>query len=242
MPFLRADKRPGQAPNVDTSTTLQLAGVRYDVAERTLFAGVDLAVARGTSVAIMGPSGSGKSSLLACVLGLVAPTAGTVRVAGVRVDTRDKRALVKLRREQLGVVFQFGELLPELTPVENVALAALLAGRHQQDSFDASAALLEQLGVSTTASTTQLSGGERQRVAVARALVNEPPLILADEPTGSLDAASKHSVATLLYELPRERNCAVVLVTHDHSVADRADRMLLLGDGVLTEPSLSAAP
>ncbi len=201
---------------------------------------VELAVDQGSSVAVMGPSGSGKSTLLACVMGLVPPASGNISVAGVPVNVRDKRGLVELRRQHIGVVFQFGELLPELSPLENVALAALLAGRGRQDAFDAASALLDQLGVTTDAqNTTHLSGGERQRIAVARALINRPALILADEPTGSLDSVSKDAVATVLFGLPREYGCALVLVTHDRSVAERADRMLELADGVLAEPSIS---
>lgn len=222
---------------------LEVLGVRYSVADRSLLAGVDLTVSRGSSVAVMGPSGSGKSTMLACVMGLVPSDSGTIRVAGEPVNFRDKRALVELRRRHIGVVFQFGELLPELSPLENVALAALLAGRERHDAFDSASTLLEQLGVSTAApKTTQLSGGERQRIALARALVNRPALILADEPTGSLDSVTKDAVATMLFGLPREHGCALVVVTHDRSVAERADRMLELTDGVIAEPTALAAP
>lgn len=230
-------------PIASGPSALEVVGVRYTVATRTLLAGVELTVGRGSSVAVMGPSGSGKSTLLACVLGLIAPDSGTIRVAGTAVDVRDKRGLVELRRRKVGVVFQFGELLPELSPLENVALAALLAGRDRDDAFDSAVALMERLGVATTApNTTQLSGGERQRIALARALVNRPALILADEPTGSLDTLSKNVVATMLLGLPHEYDCALLVVTHDRSVAERADRTLELVDGVLVEPSVLSSP
>lgn len=208
-----------------------------------MLSGVNLSVAAGESVAVMGPSGSGKSTLLGCILGLIKPSAGHISVVGQSVDVEDKRGLARLRQRHLGVVFQFGELLPELSPTENVALPALLAGRSRDDAFGAADALLAQLGVATSASlTVQLSGGERQRVAVARALINEPKLVVADEPTGSLDATSRNGVADLLFEVPRRRGCGLLVVTHDAVVAGRADVPLELSDGVLTAIRPPASP
>ncbi|MFG3284720.1 ABC transporter ATP-binding protein [Streptomyces sp. NPDC048111] len=185
---------------------------------------MDLQVRAGNSAAVTGPSGSGKSTFLGCVLGLIRPSQGTVEVAGLDVARMRQRALERHRSQHIGVVFQFGELLPELTPVENVALAALLAGAPSQQAYEQAERLLRELGVPYSGVPTgQLSGGERQRAAVARALVNEPAVLLADEPTGALDAATRDSVAELLFEVPQRWGCALVVVTHDPEVAERAD-------------------
>nr|WP_246497084.1 ABC transporter ATP-binding protein [Sphaerisporangium rubeum] len=198
--------------------------------------GIDLTVEPGNSVAVTGPSGSGKTTLLMSVLGLVKPDEGAIRVAGQDITRMRGRALAAHRRTHLGVVFQFGELLPELSPVENVALAAMLAGRDHRRAFAAAEDLLGELGVPLEGTSTGLlSGGERQRTAVARALITEPAVLLADEPTGSLDRTSRESVADLLFSLPARRGCALVVVTHDPAVADRADRLMRLDMGQLAE-------
>ncbi|MFJ7156059.1 ABC transporter ATP-binding protein [Streptomyces sp. NPDC101118] len=208
-----------------SEAVLDIRGLRYAVGGRTLLDGVGLRVAGGESVAVIGPSGSGKSTLLGCALGLVRPSGGSVRVAGADITTMRARALERHRSRHLGVVFQSGELLPELTPVENVALAALLAGRRPGPAYEEAGRLLAELGVpASEIATAHLSGGERQRTALARALVNEPSVLLADEPTGALDAAARDTVCDLLFGLPRRRGCALVVVTHDAEVAGRADR------------------
>ncbi|MFA3872639.1 ABC transporter ATP-binding protein [Streptomyces sp. MMCC 100] len=203
--------------------------------DRIILNSVDLTVASGESVAISGPSGSGKSTLLMCALGLLKPDEGSVLVRSERIDRLSGRRLLRHRRESIGVVFQSGELLPELTPVENVAVAALLDGVPRAEAFTRAERLLADLKLPTDATDTgALSGGERQRVAVARALINKPALLLADEPTGALDSATRETVTDLLYSLPDRWNCGLVLVTHDYAVARHAQRRLLLQDGRLT--------
>ncbi|MEV6563107.1 ABC transporter ATP-binding protein [Streptomyces kronopolitis] len=215
---------------------LTVRGLRYEVADRVLLDGVNLQVRAGESAAVVGPSGSGKSTLLGCVLGLIRPTQGLIEVAGRDVVRMRQRALERHRSRHMGVVFQFGELLPKLTPVENVALSALLGGMAAEEAYERAEHLLRDLGVPYDgASTGQLSGGERQRTAVARALINQPALLLADEPTGALDSTTRDSVTELLFDVPQRWGCALVVVTHDVAVAERADRCLELKDAALVQ-------
>ncbi|MFI8878670.1 ABC transporter ATP-binding protein [Streptomyces sp. NPDC055243] len=218
------------------SSGLHVSGLCYQVEGRTLLDSVELSVSPGESVAVTGPSGSGKSTLLMCVLGLIKPQAGSITAGGREITGLRSAQLAQARRETLGMVFQFGELLPELTPVENVALPILLDGGRHQDIYRRAEELLDELGVPTnTTPTGMLSGGERQRTAVARALITEPAVLLADEPTGALDPEAKDGVARLLFTTARDRGCALLLVTHDPSVADRADRRHELRGGILAE-------
>lgn len=218
---------------------LHLENVRHRFDGRGILDGVDLAVATGSSLAITGPSGSGKTTLLLCMAGLLVPDSGTIRLGDQPVNRLSPAARAALRLRSVGVVYQFGELLPELSPVENVALPALLAGVPRDKAYRRAGDLLGDLGVGdkATVATTVLSGGERQRVAVARALVTEPALLLADEPTGSLDPETTGTVAALLYDLPHRYDCAVVVVTHNQQVAMGADRQMALRRGVLVEGS-----
>ncbi|WP_430542466.1 ABC transporter ATP-binding protein [Streptomyces iconiensis] len=220
------------------------------MADRVLFDGLDLQVARGESVAVTGASGSGKSTLLSCVLGLIKPGEGTVAVTGTPTTGLSGKRMARVRSESIGMVFQFGELLPELTPVENVALAPLLSRTattpsgdpKSEDPFVRAEGLLTDLGVPVRTATSRLSGGERQRTAVARALMNAPGLLLADEPTGALDADTRELVADLLFSLPRRHSCGLLVVTHDVTVAQRADRVLHLRHGRLTPADRASAP
>ncbi|MFG3102815.1 ABC transporter ATP-binding protein [Streptomyces sp. NPDC048182] len=216
---------------------LELAGLSHAIGGRTLFDGLSLSLRAGESVAVSGPSGSGKSTLLSCVLGLIKPDSGTVAVTGTPVTGLRPSGLARLRARSIGMVFQFGELLPELSPVDNVCLAALLArnGR-RREARERAERLLDRLGVPRARTSQELSGGERQRTAVARALINEPALLLADEPTGALDAETRDMVADLLFGLPQQYACGLLVVTHDASVAARADRTLTLSAGTL-EPT-----
>ncbi|WP_234344932.1 MULTISPECIES: ABC transporter ATP-binding protein [Streptomyces] len=230
----RVEKEDGVSHKASAGAALTVAGLRYTIGERVLLDGVGVQVQPGESVAITGPSGSGKSTLLSCLLGLIKPQDGTIEVQGSDITRMGARQLARHRRDTTGMVFQFGELLPELTPVENVALAALLSGLSHKEAYARAASLLADLGVPTDgAATDSLSGGERQRAAVARALINQPRLLLADEPTGALDEANRESVAELLFSVPQRWNCALVVVTHDTAVAARADRHLALHEGRL---------
>lgn len=212
---------------------LDVRGLSYSIGGRRLFHGLDLEVGPGESVVVMGPSGSGKSTLLSCVLGLLGPDAGTVSVSGAEMTLLKGRALARHRRRSIGMVFQFGELLPELSPGDNVALAALLSGVPRRQAYRSAHELLTELGVPPVDRADRLSGGERQRAAVARALVNTPELLLADEPTGALDETTRDRVADLLFAQPRARGCGLLVVTHDLRIAERADRVLRFRDGVL---------
>jgi putative ABC transport system ATP-binding protein len=200
--------------------------------------GVDFAVAAGEFVAIMGPSGSGKSTLLHIIGALEPPTDGTVALSGRRYDGLDDDELTRLRREQLGFVFQFFNLLPSLSALENVLLPALIARRHGADALRGRAnELLTRVGLAGRAEHTpsELSGGEQQRVSIARALLLSPELLLADEPTGNLDSRAGAQVLALIRELSRDEGHTVAMVTHDPSAAAIADRVVFLRDGRIRE-------
>ena len=205
--------------------------------------GVDLAVERGELVAVVGASGSGKSTLLH-VLGLLdAPDAGTVALDGRRIDQQTGRHSDGLRNETFGFIFQFYHLLPELSALENVMMPQLIRhgfwsylGQRKQIRKEATA-LLERVGLGhrLTHHPSELSGGEMQRAAIARALAGNPSIVLADEPTGNLDAASGQSVLGLLRDLNRERGLTMILVTHDIQIAQQADRVVRLVEGRIEE-------
>ncbi|MFF3842523.1 ABC transporter ATP-binding protein [Streptomyces sp. NPDC001930] len=221
---------------------LEIDGLTHALGARELFTNLSLTLRAGESVAVTGPSGSGKSTLLSCVLGLIRPTAGSVKVTGTDVVGLRPGRLAALRAQAVGMVFQFGELLPELSPLDNVMLAALLARTNRAGVRDRAQELLWDLGVPPADTSDELSGGERQRAAVARALINEPALLLADEPTGALDTETRDRTAELLFGLPRRYACGLLVVTHDPGIAARADRTLRLEAGVLkTIPSGASA-
>lgn len=222
-----------------SADVLRLWDLSHEYPGRALFQGLGLEVGADESVAVMGPSGSGKSTLLSCALGLVRPRKGRVEVMGVDLAGLKGAALAAHRAANIGMVFQFGELLPELSPADNVALPALLAGSAAKDAYARARALLERFGVPDGKTSAELSGGERQRTAVARSMINSPALILADEPTGALDEAARETVADALFALSAERGCGLLLVTHDPVVARRADRTLALRDGVLWDAAAS---
>jgi putative ABC transport system ATP-binding protein len=196
-------------------------------------AGVDLEVRRGEMVAIMGRSGSGKSTLLHLIGALDTPTRGTVSIAESRFDNLSDVELTLLRREKIGFVFQFFNLLPALTAKENVVLPALIAGNRDRLVHDRAGELLARVGLAERADhlPAELSGGEQQRVSIARALLMDPELVLADEPTGNLDTTSSTEVLRLLRELNRKDGHTIVLVTHDPGAASMAGRVVFLRDG-----------
>jgi len=194
--------------------------------------GVDLAVEPGEFVAIMGPSGCGKSTLLNLLAGLDRPSAGEVWLDGERIDTLSETGLARMRRRKIGFVFQFFNLVPTLSAVENVELPLLLVGRRRREARRSANALLSELGIGEKHATAPvlLSGGQQQRVALARALVNTPAIVLGDEPTGNLDSAATREVLGLLRGA-RDRGQTVLVVTHDARVAAAADRIVSLRDG-----------
>jgi putative ABC transport system ATP-binding protein len=202
--------------------------------------GIDLDVARGESVAVVGPSGSGKSTLLGLIAGLDAPSEGTVALGGVDLAALDEDGRARLRGERVGFVFQSFHLIPTLTALENVMVPLELAGR--ADAEPAARALLARVDLGRRGAhyPAQLSGGEQQRVALARALARGPELVLADEPTGNLDAATGRQVIELLVELHREREATLVLVTHDPAVAGRCGRVIELRDGLVVSDADAA--
>mgnify|MGYP001211925920 CR=1 FL=1 len=214
---------------------IQLHGVTKTVPSGdgtlTILHPLDLSIARGSVTAITGPSGSGKSTLLGLIAGLDSPTSGRVVIDGVDITALDEDGLAKLRGAKIGFVFQFFHLLPSLTAYENVLVPMELAGVADADTR--ATALLEEVGLAGRAHhyPSQLSGGEQQRVAIARALANDPPLLLADEPTGNLDTTTGHSIIELLLGINRARGTTLVLVTHDPELAARAEVAVALKDG-----------
>ncbi|MFV2173702.1 ABC transporter ATP-binding protein [Actinomadura sp. LOL_016] len=200
---------------------------------------VGLDVAAGETVGIVGPSGCGKSTLLHLLGGLDRPDAGEVHLAGRRIDRLAETAAARMRRDRVGFVFQAFHLVDELTAVENVELPALLAGTSRRTARRRAAHLLERVGLAERAAhlPDALSGGQRQRVAVARALVNDPPVLLADEPTGNLDSTAAADVLRLLTAL-RAEGRTLVVVTHDSRIAGAADRLVTMRDGVFVDQTV----
>jgi putative ABC transport system ATP-binding protein len=197
----------------------------------TILHPVDLAIERGRVVAITGPSGSGKSTMLGLIAGLDAPSEGRILLDGIDITALDEDALAKLRGARVGIVFQFFHLLPSLTAFENVLVPMEIAGA--RDARARARALLTEVGLEERMHhyPSQLSGGEQQRVAIARALANDPPILLADEPTGNLDSTTGHQIIELLLSINRDRGTTLVLVTHDPDLARVADMSVALRDG-----------
>ncbi len=228
---------------MDALVQLSNVSKRYDHDGTPAVAHVDLEVSRGESVAVMGPSGSGKSTLLNLVAGLDRPTSGEIVVGGERVDTLSETGLARFRRRQVGMIFQFFNLLDDMTVLDNVLLPAQLAGvpaaRARARADELLAAL--RIGEHRDAYPARLSGGERQRVAIARALVNRPPLLLADEPTGALDTATGEEIGALLLDL-NSSGQTLILVTHNPDLAARyARRVITIVDGRVASDAATGA-
>jgi putative ABC transport system ATP-binding protein len=218
-----AGRAPGRPRPADALVSIGEVTKRYVSSGRPALDGVSLEVARGEAVAVMGPSGSGKSTLLNLIAGLDRPTSGTVTVAGQRVDPVSETRMARFRRQHIGMIFQFFNLLDDLTVADNVLLPAQLAGIRRSRARVGE--LLERLGIARYANSYpgRLSGGERQRVAIARALVNSPTLLLADEPTGALDTATGEAIGQLLLDL-NAGGQTLILVTHSPQLAARYAR------------------
>jgi len=224
-----------------TDAVLECRGVvrRFEEGDSVLevLKGVDLSVAPAERVAIIGTSGSGKTTLLQIMGGLDDPNDGTVLVDGQAMHGGDEKAKGDLRNRYIGFVYQFHLLLPEFTAAENVAMPLLIRRESKPAALAQARELLGRVGLGErlTHKPGELSGGERQRAAVARALITRPQLVLADEPTGNLDAGNGEHVLSLMLELNRELQTSLVIVTHDHSIAERMDRVLVLESGRLRE-------
>lgn len=228
----------------DDNTVVRLERVRKEYGDTAALAGVSLRIQAGEAVAVMGPSGSGKSTLLNLIAGLDRPASGRVVVHGQDLGAMNETGLALFRRQRIGMIFQFFNLLDDLPALDNVALAAQLAGTAAAPARRRAWELLDELGIADRANVypAALSGGERQRVAVARALMNRPAIVLADEPTGALDSHSGEQVMDLLLDL-NQIGQTLLMVTHDQQLASRcASRLIELADGrVVGEHSLEQA-
>jgi putative ABC transport system ATP-binding protein len=202
-----------------------------------------LSLQEGEILAVMGPSGSGKSTLLHCLAGIFTPDGGAVTFNGRDLAALPDRERTRLRRTEFGFVFQFGQLVPELTAVDNIALPLLLAGVRRRAAYDRAAVWFPRLGLAGLEGrrTGELSGGQAQRVAVGRALVTGPKVLFADEPTGALDSLAGENVMDLMVDTVRAEGAAVVLVTHDARVAAHADRQITVRDGAVITPQVRVA-
>lgn len=198
---------------------------------------ITLDIDRGEIVSIVGPSGAGKTTLLQIIGTLDRPDGGSVMYDGVDVLSMKDRELARFRNGNIGFVFQFHQLLPEFTMLENVAIPAMIGGKKRTEAFAEARKLIDYLGLGDRAShkPAELSGGERQRAAVARALVNNPRVVLADEPSGSLDSHNRHELHRLFFDLRRDMGQTFVIVTHDESLAGECDRVIHMRDGHITD-------
>lgn len=224
------------------TTLLQARRLELSFGPSRVLHDVDFTIERGEVVAVMGPSGSGKSTLLHCLAGLLAPDAGEVHMDGKRIDTLSERRRSTIRLSRMGFVFQFGDLIPELTLVENVELPLRLTGTGRSAARARAVDILSRLEIEQVADrrVNEVSGGQAQRAAVARALIHEPAVVFADEPTGSLDTLAGELVLEAFVSAAREQKTAVVLVTHEPRVAAYADREVMLRDGLVVGTALVA--
>lgn len=225
-------------PNKSNAPLIELADVHLKLAsqagEVNILRGVDMTLAQGESLAVIGPSGSGKSTMMMIVAGLERPTSGRVSVLGQDLAALDEDGLALFRRRNVGIVFQAFHLIPTMTALENVAIPLEFAG--DKDAWDKAREVLKSVGLGhrTTHYPGQMSGGEQQRTALARAFVAEPALLLADEPTGNLDAGTGHSIVDLMFDLRKRIGTGLLLITHDAALARRCDRAVRMLDGRLT--------
>ncbi|KAB1944369.1 ABC transporter ATP-binding protein [Micromonospora sp. ALFpr18c] len=225
------------------SVVIEARDVTFAFGQTAALRGASVAVDAGEILAVMGPSGSGKSTLLHCLAGILVPDSGEILFDGVRVDAMTETQRSSLRRDRFGFVFQFGQLVPELTAVENVALPLLLSGVHRKQALPKASAWFARLGLDGLEQrrSGELSGGQAQRVALARGLVAEPQVLFADEPTGALDSLTGEQVMDLLVSAAREQGTTVILVTHEPRIAAYADREVMVRDGRVNAPDRIAS-
>ncbi|MEV4821962.1 ABC transporter ATP-binding protein [Micromonospora sp. NPDC049274] len=225
------------------TVVIEARDVEFAFGQTPALRGASVAVDAGEILAIMGPSGSGKSTLLHCLAGILVPDSGEILFDGIRVDALAEAQRSSLRRDRFGFVFQFGQLVPELTAVENVALPLLLSGVRRTQALTKAYAWFARLGLDGLEQrrSGELSGGQAQRVALARGLVAEPQVLFADEPTGALDSLTGEQVMDLLVDAAREQGTTVILVTHEPRIAAYADREVMVRDGRVNAPDRIAS-
>jgi putative ABC transport system ATP-binding protein len=225
------------------SVVIEARDVEFSFGQTPALRGASVAVEAGEVLAVMGPSGSGKSTLLHCLAGILVPDSGEILFDGARVHAMAETERSSLRRDRFGFVFQFGQLVPELTAVENVALPLLLSGVHRKQALPRATAWFARLGLDGLEHrrSGELSGGQAQRVALARGLVAEPQVLFADEPTGALDSLTGEHVMDLLVSAAREQGTTVILVTHEARIAAYADREVMVRDGRVNAPDRIAS-
>ena len=216
---------------------IQARGIEKSFGTLKVLKGIDFSAEKSEVVSIMGASGAGKSTLLQIIGTLSTPDSGSLEIDGIDVLKLDSKGLADFRNRKIGFVFQFHNLLPEFTALENVMIPAFIAGRSRKDAESAATALLEDLGLGErlTHKPSQLSGGEQQRVAIARALINNPSVLFADEPSGNLDSRTKEELHNLFFTLRDKYGQTIVIVTHDPDLAKMCDRSLFMRDGVFVE-------
>lgn len=224
---------------MQTDSMIQLHGITKSFGSLQVLRGIDLQVNRGEVVAIVGPSGAGKTTLLQIMGTLDRPDEGEVIIDGENVSRLSATKIAHFRNKNIGFVFQFHQLLPEFTALENVMIPALIGGTSKKEARQRAQELLDFMGLADRAEhkPNQLSGGEKQRVAVARALVNHPAVVFADEPSGSLDTHNKEELHRLFFDLRDRMGQTFVIVTHDEALASQTDRTIHMLDGYITEPS-----
>ena len=217
---------------------IEIQGITKSFGELQVLKGIDLIINKGEVVSIVGPSGAGKTTLLQIMGTLDKADAGTVVINGVEVGKLKEKELSAFRNKQIGFVFQFHQLLPEFTALENVMIPALIAGTSSGEAMRRAKETLEMMGLAERAShkPAELSGGEKQRVAVARALINHPAVIFADEPSGSLDSKNKEELHQLFFDLREKLGQTFVIVTHDEGLAQLTDRTIHMVDGRISQP------
>ena len=223
---------------------IEVKGITKSFGSLQVLKGIDLSISRGEVVSIVGPSGAGKTTLLQIIGTLDRPDTGTVRVDSVDVTSLSQKALSDFRNRHLGFVFQFHQLLPEFTAIENIMIPAFIGGQSKAKAKERAEELLRFMGLTDRAhhKPAELSGGEKQRIAVARALVNNPAVILADEPSGSLDSQNKQELHQLFFDLRQQYGQTFVIVTHDEQLATLTDRTIHMKDGLLETLPASQTP